>query len=206
MLLKVNSSELWTKLIGKFNAYNICAVYGVAMELGLENTEALTYISELESVSGRFQHFTSKENITAVVDYAHTPDALKNVLETINSIRTGNEALITVMGCGGDRDADKRPVMGNIAAELSTQAIFTSDNPRSEDPQKIINQIEAGVAPQNFRKTLSVLDRKQAIKTAAKLAKSGDIILIAGKGHETYQEIKGERFHFDDYETITELL
>ena len=206
MLLKVNSSELWTKLIGKFNAYNICAVYGVAMELGLENTEALTYISELESVSGRFQHFTSKENITAVVDYAHTPDALKNVLETINSIRTGNEDVITVVGCGGDRDAEKRPIMGNIASEMSSQAIFTSDNPRTEDPQSIIDQIEAGVAPQNYRKTLSVLDRKQAIKTAVKLAKSGDIILVAGKGHETYQEINGERFHFDDYETITELL
>lgn len=206
MLLKVNSNELWTKLIGKFNAYNICAVYGVAMELELENTEALTYISELDSVSGRFQHFTSKENITAVVDYAHTPDALKNVLETINSIRTGNEEVITVVGCGGDRDAEKRPLMGNIASQMSTQVIFTSDNPRSEDPQNILDQIEAGVAPQNYRKTLSVLDRKQAIKTAAKLAKPGDIILVAGKGHETYQEIKGKRIHFDDYETITELL
>lgn len=206
MLLKVNTNEMWTKLIGQFNAYNICAVFGVAIELGLELTEALTYISELESVSGRFQHFISKENITAIVDYAHTPDALKNVLETINSIRTGNEEVITVVGCGGDRDADKRPVMGNIAADLSTQAIFTSDNPRSEDPQTIIDQIEAGVAPQFFRKTLSVLDRKQAIKTAVKLAKPGDIILVAGKGHENYQEIKGERIHFDDYETITELL
>ena len=140
------------------------------------------------------------------MDYAHTPDALKNVLETINSIRTGNEEVITVVGCGGDRDAEKRPVMGNIASEMSTQTIFTSDNPRSEDPQTILNQIEVGVAPHNFRKTLSVLDRKQAIKTAVKLAKPGDIILVAGKGHETYQEIKGERFHFDDYETITELL
>lgn len=206
MLLKVNSNELWTKLIGEFNAYNICAVYGASIELGLDNTESLTIISQLESVSGRFQHFTSKENITAVVDYAHTPDALKNVLETINSIRSGNEEVITVVGCGGDRDANKRPVMGNIASELSTQAIFTSDNPRSEDPQAILEQIEAGVAPHNFKKTLSVLDRKQAIKTAVKLAKPGDIILIAGKGHETYQEIKGERFHFDDLEIITELL
>ncbi|MBP8792018.1 MAG: UDP-N-acetylmuramoyl-L-alanyl-D-glutamate--2,6-diaminopimelate ligase [Lutibacter sp.] len=206
LLLNVNGNEVWTKLTGSFNAYNISAVYGVASLLGLESTEALTLISELESVSGRFQHFTSKEGIIAVVDYAHTPDALKNVLETINDIRTGNEQVITVVGCGGDRDKTKRPIMGNIASQLSSHVVFTSDNPRSEDPQTILNEIESGVEAHNYKKTISVLDRLQAIKTATKLAKKGDIILIAGKGHETYQEVKGIRTHFDDYEIITELL
>jgi len=206
LLLNINGNEVWTKLIGSFNAYNLLAVYGAAILLGLDNTESLTLLSELESVNGRFQHFISKEGITAVVDYAHTPDALKNVLETINNIRTGNEQIITVVGCGGNRDKAKRPVMGRIASQLSTQVIFTSDNPRNEDPQTILNEIEAGVEPQNFKKTISILDREQAIKTATKLAKAGDIILIAGKGHETYQEINGQRTHFDDYEKITQLL
>jgi len=206
LLLAVNGNEVWTKLIGSFNAYNLLAVYGVANLLGLESTESLTLISELESVSGRFEYTISKGGITAIIDYAHTPDALKNVLETINNIRTGNEQVITVVGCGGDRDKAKRPVMGRIASQLSSQVIFTSDNPRSENPQTIIEEIEAGVAPQNFNKTISVLDREQAIKTATKFAKKGDIILIAGKGHETYQEIKGIRSHFDDYEKITQLL
>lgn len=206
LLLTINGNEVWTKLIGSFNAYNLLAVYGVANLLGLETTESLTGISELESVSGRFEYTISKGGITAVIDYAHTPDALKNVLETINNIRTGNEQVITVVGCGGDRDKAKRPLMGRIASQLSSQVIFTSDNPRSENPQTIIDEIEAGVAPQNFNKTLSVLDREQAIKTATKFAKKGDIILIAGKGHETYQEIKGVRSHFDDYEKITQLL
>ena len=206
LLLNINGNEVWAKLIGSFNAYNLLAVYGTANLLGLETNETLTLLSELESVNGRFQHFISKEGITAVVDYAHTPDALKNVLETINDIKTGNEQIITVVGCGGNRDKAKRPVMGRIASQLSTQVIFTSDNPRDEDPQTILNEIESGVAPQNFKKTISILDREQAIKTATKLAKVGDIILIAGKGHETYQEVKGVRSHFDDYEKIMKLL
>lgn len=206
LLLAINNNEVWTKLVGSFNAYNLAAVYGVARLLGLDSTEALIGISELESVSGRFQHFISEGGVIAVIDYAHTPDALKNVLETINDIRTGNEQVITVVGCGGDRDKAKRPIMGRLASQLSTQVIFTSDNPRSENPQTIIEEIEAGVDPQNFKKTISILDREQAIKTATKFAKKGDIILIAGKGHETYQEVKGKRSHFDDYEKITQLL
>ena len=206
LLLHIDGHEIWTKLIGNFNAYNLLAVYGVAKLLGIETLTALTIISELESVSGRFQYFISKQGITAVIDYAHTPDALKNVLETINTVRTGNEAVITVVGCGGDRDKTKRSVMGQIASQLSTQTIFTSDNPRSENPQTIICEMEAGVLPQNANKYVSVLDRAQAIKTACKFAKKGDIILVAGKGHETYQEIKGVRTHFDDYKEISEIL
>lgn len=206
LLLKLNDNELWTKLIGDFNAYNILAIYGTAELLGLENNEILRLISELENVSGRFQYFISEDRITAIVDYAHTPDALKNVLGTINSIRTKNEELITVVGCGGDRDKTKRPKMAHIASALSTKVIFTSDNPRSEDPDAIIADMEKGVEPQNFKKTLSITDRKQAIKTACQMATSKDIILVAGKGHETYQEIKGQRFDFDDYKTVQELL
>ena len=163
-------------------------------------------MSELESVDGRFQYVVSKNNITAIVDYAHTPDALKNILETINAIRSKNEDLITIVGCGGDRDVAKRPKMGNIAASLSSKVIFTSDNPRSENPATIIESMEKGVSGENFNKTLSISDRKQAIKTACQLAKNGDIILIAGKGHETYQEINGKRIDFDDYKIINELL
>jgi UDP-N-acetylmuramoyl-L-alanyl-D-glutamate--2,6-diaminopimelate ligase len=206
LFLKINDNEVWTKLIGSFNAYNLLAIYGAAELLGLERVETLRLISELESVSGRFQYLISDEKITAIVDYAHTPDALKNVLETINSIRTKNEDLITVVGCGGDRDVTKRPKMGNIASTLSTKVIFTSDNPRSEEPSAIIEDIEKGVEPQNFKKTMSIVDRKQAIKTACQLAKPNDIILIAGKGHETYQEIKGERTNFDDYKIVQEFL
>lgn len=206
LLLKVNESEVWTRLIGNFNAYNVLAIYATAELLGLEKVEILKLISELESVSGRFQYLISDEKITAIVDYAHTPDALKNVLETINSIRTNNEELITVVGCGGDRDKTKRPKMGHIASALSTKVIFTSDNPRSEVPEAIIDEIEKGVEPQNFKKIISITDRRQAIKTACQLAQPNDIILIAGKGHETYQEIKGERFDFDDYKTVQEFL
>ncbi|APY01257.1 UDP-N-acetylmuramoyl-L-alanyl-D-glutamate--2,6-diaminopimelate ligase [Lacinutrix venerupis] len=206
MLLKVNESEVWTKLIGDFNASNVLAIYATAELLGLEKTEILRLISALESVSGRFQYMISEDKITAIVDYAHTPDALKNVLETINSIRTKNEELITVVGCGGDRDKTKRPRMGHIASALSTKAIFTSDNPRTEVPESIIEDIEKGVEPQNFKKTLSIVDRKQAIKTACQLANAGDIILIAGKGHETYQEINGVRTNFDDFKIVEELL
>ena len=206
LLLKVNDQEVWVKLIGSFNAYNVLAIYATAELLGLEQIEALQLVSELESVSGRFQYLISPQNITAIVDYAHTPDALRNVLETINDIRTKNEALITVVGAGGDRDASKRPKMGHIASALSTKVVFTSDNPRTEDPDTIIKEIEKGVEPQNYKKTLSITDRKQAIKTACQFATSGDIILIAGKGHETYQEINGERHDFNDYEIVEQTL
>jgi UDP-N-acetylmuramoyl-L-alanyl-D-glutamate--2,6-diaminopimelate ligase len=206
LLLKLNDNELWTRLIGSFNAYNILAIYGTAELLGLDKVETLRLISGLENVSGRFQYFISEEKITAIVDYAHTPDALKNVLETINSIRTKNEQLITVVGCGGDRDKTKRSKMAHIASALSTKVIFTSDNPRSEVPEAIIEDMEKGVEPQNVKKTLSITDRKQAIRTACQMADAKDIILIAGKGHETYQEIKGERFDFDDYKTVQEFL
>ncbi|CAM3534163.1 UDP-N-acetylmuramoyl-L-alanyl-D-glutamate--2,6-diaminopimelate ligase [Flavobacterium saliperosum] len=206
LLLKVNEQEVWVRLIGSFNAYNLLAIYGTAIQLGLENLEVLRLLSELESVSGRFQFIVSESNITAIVDYAHTPDALENVLKTIEDIRTKNEQLITVVGCGGDRDTAKRPIMARIASELSDKAIFTSDNPRSEDPDMIIAEMEQGVEPQNYKKTIAITDRKQAIKMACQLAKSGDIILIAGKGHETYQEIQGVRHDFDDMKIVKELL
>ncbi|MEM7186469.1 MAG: UDP-N-acetylmuramoyl-L-alanyl-D-glutamate--2,6-diaminopimelate ligase [Bacteroidota bacterium] len=206
LLLKINGNELWVKLIGNFNAYNLLAIYGTAQLLELESMEVLQLMSTLESVDGRFQYSVSTTNITAIVDYAHTPDALENVLGTINSIRTGNEELITVVGCGGDRDVDKRPKMGQIAAQLSTKVIFTSDNPRTEDPDVIIQQIEEGVPAEHYKKTLSITDRKQAIKTACQMADTGDIILVAGKGHENYQEINGERTEFDDYMIVNQLL
>jgi UDP-N-acetylmuramoyl-L-alanyl-D-glutamate--2,6-diaminopimelate ligase len=206
LLLKINDSEVWTRLIGNFNAYNILAIYACADILGLEKVETLRHISELESVSGRFQYMISEDKITAIVDYAHTPDALKNVLETINSIRTKNEQLITVVGCGGDRDKSKRPKMAHIASALSNKTIFTSDNPRNEVPEEIIADMEKGVEPINYKKTLSIVDRGQAIRTACQLAQSGDIILIAGKGHETYQEIKGKRTDFDDFKMVEDYL
>jgi UDP-N-acetylmuramoyl-L-alanyl-D-glutamate--2,6-diaminopimelate ligase len=206
LLLKINEQEVWVRLIGNFNAYNLLAIYGTAVELGLDTMEVLRLLSELESVSGRFQYIVSKGNITAVVDYAHTPDALENVLKTIDDIRTKNEQLITIVGCGGDRDKTKRPIMANIASTLSDKAILTSDNPRTEDPEAIILEMEKGVEPQNYKKTLAIVDRKQAIKTACQLAQPNDIILIAGKGHETYQEINGVRYDFDDMKIVTELL
>ena len=197
-LISINDTEFWTKLIGNFNAYNLAAIIGVAYELGLEKLEILTIISQLESVSGRFEHLVSDNGVIAIVDYAHTPDALKNVLETINNIRTNNEKLITVIGCGGDRDKTKRPKMAHIASQLSTQAIFTSDNPRTENPDTILEEMEEGVSAENLKKIITISDRRQAIKTACKFSEAGDILLIAGKGHENYQEISGERFHFDD--------
>ncbi len=206
LLLKIDNQEVYTKLIGTFNAYNLLAIYATAVELGIEKQEALTLLSELESVSGRFQFIVSKSKITAIVDYAHTPDALENVLNTISDIRTRNEQLITIVGCGGDRDKTKRPIMAHIASSMSDKAIFTSDNPRSENPQTIIEEMEKGVEAQNYNKTLSITDRKQAIKTACQLAQSGDIILIAGKGHETYQEINGVKHDFDDMKIVKELL
>jgi len=201
-LISVDGTEVWTKLIGVFNIYNLTAIIATAELLGLEKLETLTIISELESVSGRFEYVISEDGITAIIDYAHTPDALKNVLETINDIITGNEKVITVVGCGGDRDQTKRPKMAHIASQLSSQAVFTSDNPRTENPQTILDEMEVGVASENYRKTLTVLDRRQAIKTACKLSEAGDIILIAGKGHEDYQEINGVRAHFDDLEEV----
>ena len=206
LLLKVNDNEVWVKLIGNFNAYNMLAIYGVAVELGIEKVEALRLLSELESVAGRFQFIISKSKITAIVDYAHTPDALENVLQTISEIRTKNEQLITVIGCGGDRDKAKRPIMAEVATRLSDKAILTSDNPRTEIPELIIEDMEKGVEPQNFKKTVSIVDRKQAIKTACVMANENDIILIAGKGHENYQEINGIRHDFDDLKVVTELL
>lgn len=206
LLLKINENEVWVRLIGTFNAYNLLAIFGTAVELGLDKLEVLRLLSELESVSGRFQFIVSNQKITAIVDYAHTPDALENVLSTINDIRTNNEKLITVVGCGGDRDKAKRPIMANIATTMSNQVIITSDNPRTEDPIDIIADMEKGVEPQNHKKTLSIVDRKQAIKTACQLASPNDIILIAGKGHETYQEIQGVRHDFDDMKIVKELL
>ncbi|TPG35346.1 UDP-N-acetylmuramoyl-L-alanyl-D-glutamate--2,6-diaminopimelate ligase [Flavobacterium pectinovorum] len=206
LLLKVNDNEVWVKLIGTFNAYNVLAIYGTAVELGMDSLEALRLLSDLESVSGRFQYIVSEGNITAIVDYAHTPDALDNVLKTINDIRTKNEQLITVVGCGGNRDKTKRPIMAKIATDLSDKAILTSDNPRNEDPEVILDEMEKGVEAHNYKKILRITDRKQAIKTACQLAQPNDIILIAGKGHETYQEISGVRHHFDDMETVKEIL
>jgi UDP-N-acetylmuramoyl-L-alanyl-D-glutamate--2,6-diaminopimelate ligase len=201
-LLKINETEVWTKLIGQFNASNLVAIFAVAELLGLEKLEILTIISQLENVSGRFESIISEGGVTAIVDYAHTPDALMNVLETINDIRKGSEKLIAVVGCGGDRDKAKRPKIAHIASQLSDQSILTSDNPRTENPQTIIDEMEMGIASENYKKTLSILDRRQAIKTACKFSERGDIILIAGKGHENYQEINGVRSHFDDLEEV----
>ncbi len=206
LLLKINEQEVWTRLIGTFNAYNLLAIYGVAVELGIDNLEVLRLLSELESVSGRFEFIISNKKITAIVDYAHTPDALENVLKTISDIRTKNEQLITVVGCGGDRDKTKRPIMAKIASEMSDKAILTSDNPRTENPETIIAEMEVGISAVNYKKFISITDRKQAIKTACQLAQENDIILIAGKGHETYQEINGVRHDFDDMKIVKEFL
>ena len=205
MLLNFNGKEFWTTLTGKFNVYNLLLVFGIAAELGFEQDEILQAMSKLKRVSGRFETFKSDGGIFFIVDYAHTPDALENILDSINDIRTKNERLITVFGCGGDRDHSKRPEMGNIATKKSTLAIITSDNPRTEDPGQIIKEIEAGVEPQNFSKYTSIPDRKEAIKMAIKFAEPKDIVLVAGKGHETYQDINGVKHHFDDKEVINEL-
>ena len=206
MLLQLDRQEVWVRLIGDFNAYNLASIYAVANLLGVDKQNVLRLMSQLESVDGRFEYQRSAQGIVTIVDYAHTPDALKNVLETIRGIRSGTESLITVVGCGGDRDRTKRSKMGAIASELSDQVVFTSDNPRFEDPQEIINQIESGVAEVNLYKTLSVIDRKQAIKTAVKFAVKGDIILVAGKGHEDYQDVNGVKSHFDDKEVVKEIV
>ncbi|MFV0247847.1 MAG: UDP-N-acetylmuramoyl-L-alanyl-D-glutamate--2,6-diaminopimelate ligase [Tenacibaculum sp.] len=204
-LLNINGTEVWTQLIGQFNAYNFLAIYATAKLLGLNQITLLKTLSSLKSVSGRFQCAISKNNITAIVDYAHTPDALKNVLQTINDIRTGNENLITVIGCGGDRDKTKRPKMASIASQLSSHLVLTSDNPRTESPQAIIDDMKKGVPFENNNKTQSILNRKQAIEIAFNLLKPGDIILIAGKGHEDYQEINGKRIPFNDMQQIKQL-
>ena len=206
MLLNFNGKEFWTTLTGKFNVYNLLLVFAIARELGFEENEILTVISQLKRVNGRFETLKSEGGIVFVVDYAHTPDALENILDSINDIRTKNERLITVFGCGGDRDKEKRPEMGKVATRKSTLAIITSDNPRTEDPAQIIKEIEAGVESQNFSKYITIPDRKEAIKMAIKFAEPKDIVLLAGKGHETYQEINGVRHHFDDKETILELV
>jgi UDP-N-acetylmuramoyl-L-alanyl-D-glutamate--2,6-diaminopimelate ligase len=205
MLLNIDGDEAWFRLVGNFNAYNLLAVYGAAFLLGKEKREIITHLSSIESVKGRFEYVRSENGVIAVVDYAHTPDALENVLSTINQLRTKNEQLITIVGCGGNRDAAKRPVMADVATELSTKVIFTSDNPRNENPETILDDMQKGVKPLYYKKTLRIADRKEAIKTAISMAAKGDIILVAGKGHENYQEIKGVKHHFDDKETVLEL-
>jgi UDP-N-acetylmuramoyl-L-alanyl-D-glutamate--2,6-diaminopimelate ligase len=204
LILNIDGHEVHCKLVGSFNAYNVTAAYAIAVLLGEEKMNVLTHISNLSPVEGRFDYVTSKNKVVGVVDYAHTPDALQNVLNTIHDLSGGKGNVITIVGCGGDRDTAKRPVMAKIACELSDKVILTSDNPRSEDPQQIIHEMEKGVAPHEVRKTLSITDRKEAIKTAVSLAQPGDIILVAGKGHEKYQEVKGVRTPFDDKKILDE--
>ena len=206
MLLQINKVDVWVKLIGDFNAYNILAVYAVAKQFDFEDYEVLTALSMLNAAEGRFQFIRNEDAITGIVDYAHTDDALKNVLSTINTIRTNTESLITIVGCGGDRDKSKRPLMAQVACNLSTQVIITSDNPRSENPDDIIKDMIAGLSPVQKKKVLVITDRRQAIMTAGKLAHENDIILLAGKGHEKYQEINGEKFPFDDMEELKQSL
>ena len=205
MLLKINESEFWSNLSGKFNAYNLLAVFSTASILGMPFSKTLQLMSMLKNVKGRFEYL-KLNNITAIVDYAHTPDALKNIINSINEIKTNKESLITIIGCGGNRDKSKRPVMGDIASSLSSKVIFTSDNPRNESPEKIIQDMVSGVKPLNSVKTISIANRKEAIKTACQLAKSNDIILIAGKGHEKFQEINNKKHLFDDYKVVKECL
>jgi UDP-N-acetylmuramoyl-L-alanyl-D-glutamate--2,6-diaminopimelate ligase len=204
MMLRLDDQDVWTPLIGVFNAYNLLAVYGVAVLLGQDKVNTLTALSTLSSVEGRFQYVQSDNKITAIVDYAHTPDALENVLRTVAELRTGNEQVITLVGCGGDRDAAKRPEMARIACELSDKVILTSDNPRSEEPDEIIRQMKVGVDAVNAKKVLAITDRREAIRTACALSKPGDIILVAGKGHEKFQEIKGVKHPFDDMQEVKE--
>jgi UDP-N-acetylmuramoyl-L-alanyl-D-glutamate--2,6-diaminopimelate ligase len=203
--LDINNKLIWFRMIGAFNAYNLLGALGVAVLLGEEEDEVLRALSAIRGAKGRFDRI-SIGGIIAIVDYAHTPDALENVLKTINGVRTGNEQLITVVGCGGNRDKTKRPIMAKLAVSESNKVILTSDNPRFEDPMEILREMQAGVGPSEIRKTLTIEDRREAIKTAVMLSQKGDIILIAGKGHEDYQEIKGVKHHFDDAEVVTEIL
>lgn len=204
--LDIDQTDVYFKMVGSFNAYNLLAAYGTAVLLGEDKLNVLTALSALSGAEGRFDYIVSKTGIVGVVDYAHTPDAVQNVLSTIANLRKGNEQVITVIGCGGDRDKTKRPIMAQVAADWSDKVILTSDNPRTEDPSIIIKEMEAGISPTNQRKVISITDRREAIKTACHIAKPGDIILIAGKGHEKYQEINGVRHHFDDKEVINEQL
>ena len=206
LYLNIDGTEVFSKLVGSFNAYNILAVYAAAILSGAEKIDVLRIISNLETAEGRFEYIMSKDNIIAIVDYAHTPDALTNVLSTISAIRSNNEQLITVVGAGGNRDTTKRPVMARISCEMSNLVILTSDNPRDENPEEILKQMQVGIDPSANRKVLTIINRKEAIKTACTLAKPGDIILVAGKGHEKYQEINGVKHHFDDKEILTEFL
>jgi UDP-N-acetylmuramoyl-L-alanyl-D-glutamate--2,6-diaminopimelate ligase len=206
LVLKYKQHDIYTQLTGSFNAYNLLAILGTAVLLGMEEQEALSRISELRHVEGRFDVVKSAQNITGIVDYAHTPDALKNVLDTINAIRGGNENLITIIGCGGNRDKTKRPDMALIAATLSTKVILTSDNPRDEEPENILKDMQAGIPPHLAKKVVCIIDRKEAIKTGVLMAQPHDIILLAGKGHEKYQEIKGKKLPFDDKEILREML
>ena len=205
MLLNIDKNEVWTKLIGDFNAYNILAIYSLGKIYELETIKLLKAISELENVQGRLQSFTTKNKITVIVDYAHTPDALENVLKTINKIRNVDQRLITVVGCGGDRDSKKRPLIGNLVSELSSYVIFTSDNPRSENPKEILDQILLGVTKTNSKKTDVIVKREKAIERAYKYSNKGDIVLIAGKGHENYQELNGKKIPFDDFKIAKQI-
>ena len=204
--IEINNKEIWIPLVGEFNAYNILSVYAAAMELGADEMEVLQELSKIETAEGRFEFIKGNAGVNAIVDYAHTPDALSNVINTINDIRGGAGNLITVVGTGGDRDKTKRPIMAQIAADGSDKLILTSDNPRTEDPEEILNDMEAGVTIDRKRRTLRISNRKEAIRTAFALAQEGDTILVAGKGHEKYQEINGVRHHFDDKEIITEII
>lgn len=206
MLINIDSIEVWTRLVGGFNAYNILAIYSAARLLGVEKDIVLTEISSMTPVSGRFEHFKSPKGINVVVDYAHTPDALQNVIDTINEIRVQENKLITVVGAGGNRDKTKRPVMAKVSVEGSTMVVLTSDNPRFEEPEDILNDMKAGIEPSMVGKVLTIVDRREAIRTAYMLANQGDVILVAGKGHENYQDVKGVKHHFDDKEVIDEIM
>jgi UDP-N-acetylmuramoyl-L-alanyl-D-glutamate--2,6-diaminopimelate ligase len=204
LLLQIDNEDVWFKMVGTFNAYNLLAVYAAAMLMDQDRGKVLTILSKLKGAEGRFEYIVAKNKVIGIVDYAHTPDAVQNVLSTIHDIRKGNEKVITVIGCGGDRDKTKRPIMARVACEWSDKVILTSDNPRTEDPAQIIKDMEEGVDPAFKRYTLSIADRKEAIKTACHLARPGDIILLAGKGHEKYQEINGVKNHFDDMEELVD--
>ena len=204
--LLINNRELFVNFVGRFNAYNLLAVYGAAVSLGKDPEEVLVVLSSLHPVSGRFQTLQSPKGFTAISDYAHSPDALVNVLNTIQEVLNGRGQIITVVGCGGNRDKGKRPIMAKEASRLSDKLILTSDNPRMEDPEAIIQDMVAGLTPADKEHTLTITDRKMAIKTAVMLAQKGDIILVAGKGHENYQDIQGVKHHFDDREIVWELI
>jgi len=203
--MQINDKEVHFRLIGEFNAYNLLAVYGAALCLGEDSEKVLLILSSATGAEGRFEYIVSKNKIIGIVDYAHTPDALENVLTTIKKLRKGNEQVITVVGCGGERDKTKRPLMAEIAVAFSNRAIFTSDNPRSEDPEEILKDMQAGLNSAGKRKSVSIADRREAIKTAVSFANSEDIILLAGKGHEKYQVLKSGPVHFDDKEVLREM-